>query len=163
MPNIAIVWDFDGTLTPKDSTTIVAEIIGEGTGSDFWDTIHKLKGEYPLAQKQDKAQAWQHILAMDAPVWMYSLSRLAFAKNIPLNSETFRRIAHRVEVYPGVASFLRKLKLLEEMPPLKQTSMKVHHFIVSAGLKELVELVLPKDIITWTFGCRYQVNADVSP
>jgi hypothetical protein len=151
------VWDFDGTLSPLDSTTIAAEIIGEGSGNEFWNTIHRLKGEAP--KDGDKEEEWHHVLAMDAPVWMYALSRLAFAKGIPLNAQTFENIVPHIPLFPKVASFLRKLKLLEETQPLKRADLKVHHFIVSAGLKDLVGQVLPEDLITYTFGCRYEINA----
>ncbi|HEX4106171.1 MAG TPA: HAD family hydrolase [Rhizomicrobium sp.] len=154
MPNIAIVWDFDGTLTPQDSTTIAAEILGAGTSKEFWDTIHKLKGD------GDKKLKWQHILASDAPVWMYALSRIAFAKKIPLNAEFFEKfVKPKIELYPNVPAFLRKLKLLEEQELFKSADLKIHYFIVSAGLKDLVEQILPDDLITWTFGSRYRVNA----
>jgi hypothetical protein len=62
-----------------------------------------------------------------------------------------------IPLYEGAAAFLRKLKLLEETSLFKSTNVTVSHFIVTAGLKELVELVLPKDLITWTFGCCYKI------
>ncbi len=83
MPNIAIVWDFDGTLTPDDSTTKTIEVLqGPGKGGEFWKTIKALRGDQELPE-------WEHILAMDAPIWMYSLSRLAAGLKIPLNAEFF--------------------------------------------------------------------------
>jgi len=152
--NIAIVWDFDGTLTPHDSTTIAAEVLGAGAGTEFWDTIHKLKGD------GDKKLEWRHILASDAPVWMYALSRIAFAKKVPLNADFLgQAVKPKIQLYPNVSNFLRQLKLLEDQEPLKSTGVKIHHFIVSAGLKDLVGQILPEDLITWTFGCRYRVNA----
>jgi hypothetical protein len=59
--------------------------------------------------------------------------------------------------YDGAAAFLRKLKLLEETSLFKTTKVEIHFFIITAGLKELVELVLPQGLITWTFGCRYKI------
>lgn len=52
---------------------------------------------------------------------------------------------------------LESIKSIENSTPFKQNNIKIHHFIVSAGLKELVEECLPKKLITWTFGCRYKV------
>jgi phosphoglycolate phosphatase-like HAD superfamily hydrolase len=152
MPNIAIVWDFDGTLTAMDSTTKVVEILqGADRGSDFWRSVKNLRG--------DQGQpVWEHVLAMDAPIWMYALSRMAARKRVPLNSEFFRGfVLPHIVLYDGVAAFLRKLKLLEETPLFKQTGATIHFFIITAGLKDLVELVLPAGLITWTFGCRYEI------
>lgn len=153
MPNIAIVWDFDGTLTPQDSTTRVVDILQSGKADDFWKTVKSLRGDGRRPQ-------WRHILASDAPIWMYALSRIAFAQGVPLNAEFFEQfIKPHIELYPNVASFLRKLKLLEETKLFKTAKIEIHFFIVTAGLQELVELLLPVDLIRWTFGCRYQINA----
>jgi 2-hydroxy-3-keto-5-methylthiopentenyl-1-phosphate phosphatase len=154
MPNIAIIWDFDGTLTPIDSTTKAVEIIQEGnpgSGSEFWRGVKSLRGD-------GKEPIWEHVLASDAPIWMYVLSRIAFKKKIPLNAEFFKKfVAPHIPLYDGVASFLRKLKLLEETSLFKETDVTISYFIVTAGLKELVELVPPNGLITWTFGCCYKI------
>lgn len=152
MPNIAIVWDFDGTLTPIDSTTKVVEIVqGDQSGQEFWKYVKSLRG--------DQAQpSWEHVLASDAPIWMYALSRIAAAKRIPLNTEFFKDfVLPHVPLFDGVASFLRKLKLLEATSLFSDTNVAINFFIITAGLKELVELVLPEGLITWTFGCRYKI------
>ncbi len=153
--NIAIIWDFDGTLTPIDSTTKTIEILegNKGQGSKFWEDIKSLRGDSRRPQ-------WEHVLASDAPIWMYALSRLAFNKKVPLNSEFFKKfVVPEIELYPEVISFLKKIKTLETDKRFQESNIKIHHFIVSAGLKELVELVFPKDLVTWTFGCRYTVIA----
>jgi hypothetical protein len=152
MPNIAVVWDFDGTLTPLDSTTKVVEVL-EGTegGGDFWKYVKGLRGD-------SKAPKWEHVLASDAPIWMYALSRIAFAKRVPLNSEFFGKfVKPQISLYDDVASLFRRLKLLEETQRFKSIGLTVHHFIITAGLKDLVELLLPSGLVTWTFGCRYRI------
>ena len=87
-----------------------------------------------------------------------AIFRIAAQKRIPLNAEFFEKfVLPRIVLYDGVAAFLRKLKLLEDTALFKATGVKISFFIVTAGLKELVELVLPRDLITWTFGCRYKI------
>jgi 2-hydroxy-3-keto-5-methylthiopentenyl-1-phosphate phosphatase len=152
MPNIAIVWDFDGTLTPMDSTTKVVEIVQGGSGSaDFWKYVKSLRGD----QRQP---VWEHVLASDAPIWMYALSRIAARRKIPLNAEFFKNfvLAHIV-LYEGVIAFLRKLKLLEETALFRDTELSICFFVITAGLKELIELAFPNGLVTWTFGCRYKI------
>jgi hypothetical protein len=144
VPNIAIVWDFDGTLTPYDSTTIAAEVLGAGDGKKFWDEVHALKGD----GDGDPEIEWQHILASDAPVWMYALSRVAFANKIPLNEQFFGKfVKPRIELYPNVPDFLRALKAVENEELFRSLDLHIHHFIVSAGLKDLVGQILPADLI----------------
>jgi 2-hydroxy-3-keto-5-methylthiopentenyl-1-phosphate phosphatase len=151
MPNIAIVWDFDGTLSPDDSTTKVVEILDpEHSGAEFWKYVKNLRGD----QRRPK---WEHVLASDAPIWMYALSRIASKKRIPLNTEFFNLVKPHISLYDHVPSFMRKLQLLQEKRQFKQVNLKIHFFIITAGLKDLVELLLPSGLITSTFGCRYEV------
>lgn len=152
MPKIAIVWDFDGTLTPYDSTTVVYEFFkGEGKGGNFWAYVHSL-GEY----KEDL----KHLMASDAPIWMYALSMIAKEEGIPLNDEFFREfIVPQIKLYANVINFLKTLKELEEIEEFKKVKLEIHHFIISAGLKELVELFFPEKMMTCVFGCRYTVRA----
>lgn len=155
MSNIAIVWDFDGTLTPDDSTTKVVEVLhGDGSGKEFWDYVHSF-------YKGKKTPAWEHILAADAPIWMYSLSRVAASKKIPLNREFFEKfVLPKIILYPKVIEFMKAIKSLSKDKAFKAVDLEVHHFIVSAGLKDLIEQVFPKDLVTWTFGCRYEMLVD---
>ncbi len=155
MPNIAIIWDFDHTLSPEDSTTKVVEHLqGAGTGGRFWDYIKSLRGD-------QKNATWEHILAMDAPIWTYALSRLAFKEKIPLNKEFFINfILPQIKIYQNVIPFLDALKKLENFPEFKKLDLHIHHFVVSAGLKDLIEHVFPENLIRWTFGCRYTIIVD---
>lgn len=152
MPNIAIVWDFDGTLTHQDSTTVTVETVtGQKIGKEFWDAIKRITG------KKEKPE-WKDLLGSDAPAWMYTLSRMAHPKKIPLNSEFFGKyVVPNIELFPNTLEFLKEIKNLSKRPDFKAQKLEVHHFIISAGLKELIELIFPKDLITHTFGCRYSV------
>lgn len=162
--NIAIIWDFDGTLMPKDSTTQVAEIIRgkPGFGKDFWDTVKRLteKTYYNPRTQQEEKSEWEHLLGSDAPAWMFILSRMAHKEKIPLNSEFFREVVvPEIELFPNVIDFLKAVKNIENQDDFKKLNIKIHHFIVSAGLKDLIQEVFPKDLITRVFGCRYAVVA----
>lgn len=152
--NISIVWDFDKTLTREDSTSKVIDIIlGEGSEKHFWDMIKNITG------KKEKPE-WEQLLGSDAPAWMFALSRIAFEKRIPLNSEFFGEVVlPHIKLFPNVLKFLKEIKNLEKLPDFKAQKIKIHHFVVSAGLKELVEQVFPEKLVTRTFGCRCAVIA----
>lgn len=150
MPRIAIVWDFDGTLSPIDSTSKVIELLGDGP-DQFWKVIKSLRGD----RQRPK---WEHVLASDAPIWMYSLALLANKRKAPLNTEFFREfVLPFISTFEGATELLRAIKNLQNSSEFRAVDLEVHHFIVTAGLKELVEQVFPKDLITWAFGCRYAV------
>jgi len=153
MPNIAIVWDFDGTLSPDDSTTKVVELLDSRKGNEFWAYVKKLRGD----QKRPK---WEHVLASDAPIWMYALSRIAFERGVPLNAEFFGKfVKPHIALYDDVPSLFRRVRLLEELSSFKSVGLRIHHFIITAGLKDLVEQILPDGLVRWTLGCRYEVVA----
>jgi 2-hydroxy-3-keto-5-methylthiopentenyl-1-phosphate phosphatase len=154
--NIVIVWDFDKTLTPKDSTSITVDIVtGEsGASADFWQSIQDITGK-------TKKPEWKELLGSDAPAWMYALSRVALQRGIPLNAEFFKEfVLDEIELFPNTIEFLQSIKSLEKTKKFKELGIQIHHFIVSAGLKDLVEQVFPEGLITRVFGCRYTVMAD---
>lgn len=149
--NISIVWDFDETLTPQDSTTEVVKFLtGKEDGAEFWKYIKSLRGD------QVQTEEWRHILASDAPIWMYALSRLAYNKRYPLNEDFFKQhIIEKISLYPNVIRFFNIIKSMENDVRFDDMSLKIHHFIVSAGLKDLIQNIFPPDVIKHVFGCRY--------
>ena len=150
MPNIAVVWDFDGTLTPRDSTTMLIEHLKGEAATQFWDYIKALRGD------QDKPE-WEHVLASDAPIWMWALARAAFIRQVVLTEQYFKEVAGKIPLFPNVPESFRALKGLEDTAAFKHSETKVHHFIVSAGLHDLVRLVFDETLVTKVWGCRYEV------
>ena len=149
--NISIVWDFDGTLTPDDSTLKIVEyFIGKNKIKNFWKSIKKLNG----SQSQS---IWTKMLSSDAPTWMYVLSRIAFKNKIPLSKEFFARkqITDLVKLYPGVNTVLKAIKNFVKKERFKKSKVQIHQFIITAGLKEYVEELVPKDIFSYIWGGRY--------
>ena len=162
--NISILWDFDGTLAPNkdfegnyiDSTSQVVKILSQGKEDIqvFWSNVKKLKGNNQNIEIQ-------HVLASDTPIWMYALSQLAHQQNIPLNQEFFAKfVKSKIKLYPDVIPCLEKIKNIEKDNRFKEAKIKIHHFIISAGLKDLIMEIFPKKLITFIFGCRYQVISD---
>jgi len=154
--NIAIIWDFDKTLTPEDSTSITVDIVTgrRGASAGFWQFIKDITGK-------TRKPEWKELLGSDAPAWMYALSRVAAQRKIPLNAEFFKNfVLDEIKLFPNTIEFLKAVKSLEKAKEFKNLGIEIHHFIVSAGLKDLVEQVFPEGLVTRTFGCRYAVIAD---
>lgn len=155
MPNISLIWDFDGTLTPNDSTSLVVEYLDGAHSDTFWNHIKTLRGD---RNKPD----WEHVLASDAPIWTYALSRIAFSKKVPLNKEFLSSFSTSIKLYDNVVLFLQTIKNLENDEEFKRIDLKIHHFIITAGLNDLVSQVFSSDLVTRTWGCQYQVIIDSS-
>ena len=150
--NIVIAWDFDGTLTPKDSTTEVISFLKEeeeDAAAKFWNYVKSFSKE----QEDFK----EYLPAVDAPIWMYSLSKIANDLNIALNEDFFQEyISQKIKLFDNVIPFLYAIKKLENEERFQKCNIKIHHFIVSAGLRDLIKLIFPEGLITYTFGCRYK-------
>ena len=149
--NISIVWDFDGTLTPDDSTSKIFEyFLGESARDNFWKWIKQVNGSLSDSN-------WERMLSSDSPTWMYILSRIAFDVKVPLSKEFFakKEINSLVKLYPGVDGVLQAIKNFSKEAGFKKSKVQIHQFIITAGLKEYVEELIPKQIFSYIWGGRY--------
>ena len=158
--NIAIVWDFDKTLTPEDSTSeLIKVFLREGESiQDFWKEVKKVsktKTNVPV----------ESISTSDAPVWMYLLSEMAHKSDstfFGLDKESIKKIiAHKIEFYPGVLDFFEKTKNFSNREIYRKSNIKIHHFIITAGLEDLVASVFEYNdsakLVEEIFGCKYRI------
>ncbi|MDE0518968.1 MAG: HAD family hydrolase [Bdellovibrionales bacterium] len=160
--NISIVWDFDKTLTSHDSTTeLIRFFIGNKT-QEFWDGVKKTSGV-------DASTPVDSISTSEAPVWMYLLSEMATnpdtCNKIALDEKHLGKlIAEKIRFYPNVLEFLKKIKSLSSEKFFKKNDIEIHHFIITAGLQDLVSSVFKlhgsRDLIREIFGCRYKIIQD---
>ena len=95
--------------------------------------------------------SWERMFSSDAPTWMYVLSRIAFNKNEPLSDEFFskQKITNLVKLYAGVNDTLKEIKKIGGNSRFKKSKIEVHQFIITAGLKEYVEKLVPKNIFSY--------------
>ena len=160
--NISIVWDFDKTLTPQDSTTeLIRYFLGNKT-KDFWKEVKNIS-------EVDSKAPIDSISTSEAPVWMHLLLEIAIYRDtknkMELNEGQFSSlIAHKIKFYPNVSNFLKKIKNLSNKELFKNNNIKIHHFIITAGLQDLVSAVFKyhqsSNLIKKIFGCRYKTIKD---
>ena len=71
--HISIIWDFDNTLTPQDSTSeLIKLFLKKKDIKKFWNKVKKFSGTKRLVRS---------ISTSDAPVWMYMLAEKAVIKD----------------------------------------------------------------------------------
>ena len=159
--NISIVWDFDKTLTPVDSTTELIKIFLKNPSkeiSEFWRRVKSISGT-------KAKRPMDSISTSDAPVWMFMLSELAKDPNgnpIRLDKKKLKEIiAHKIAFYPEVLPFLQRIKKLSNDSLYQENNIEIHHFIITAGLADLVLAVFEyhnaDGLIKTIFGCKYNV------
>ena len=119
---IAIVYDFDGTLSPlsMQEYTVFPEL---GINSqDFWAEVKAVT----KANQATEVLTYMRLMA----------ERIAQGK-LPIDKDRMRQLGGNVPYFLGVETWFDRInKFVQE-----QTSgyVKVRHYIVSAGLKEILE------------------------
>ena len=118
-PKMAICYDFDRTLSPDDMQTFsLIPSFGIDSG-EFW------RGSDGLAKENlmDKNLAW-----------MYELVKYSKFKGKSLRREYFKEVGSKVPLYKGVEGWFDHINAYA----LSQ-GIDVEHYIISSGLKEIIE------------------------
>ena len=115
---LAICYDFDKTLTPDD---MQAQGYIQSVGYDvkkFWDESNALA----KANNMDKNLAY-----------MLKMKEKAKGRMV-LSREKLQEYGSRIKLFPGVEDWFDRTKKLG-----KKVGIKVEHYIISSGLKEMIE------------------------
>ena len=119
MPIAALVYDFDGTLSPGNMQEFgFIQAIGRDK-EEFWRKNHE------LAQQND---------ANNILCYMYSMLQAARASGISLRRESFQRFGAMVDLFPGVRDWFWRINAYG-----RALGLQVKHYINSSGLKEMIE------------------------
>ena len=118
-PRMAICYDFDRTLSPDDMQTF-SLIPSFGIDSnEFWSGSDALAHEH----RMDKNLAW-----------MYELIKYSKFKGKSLRREYFKEVGKDVLLYKGVESWFDHINAYAA-----ERGIEVEHYIISSGLKEIIE------------------------
>jgi phosphoserine phosphatase len=119
---IALVYDFDGTLSPKpmQEYTFLPKI-GEDAQA-FWAEVGRLAREH----EADSLITYMHL--------MY---RKAKAKGVRIDREELVELGRQVELFPGVHDWFDAIA--EYVSIRAETEIEIRHYLVSSGLKEIIE------------------------
>lgn len=118
-PRMAICYDFDRTLSPDDmqSFTLIPSFgIDKG---EFWHGSDHLAEEHLM----DKNLAW-----------MFELIKYSRFKGKSLRREYFKQVGAEVPLYEGVEGWFDHINEYAE-----RQDIEVEHYIISSGLREIIE------------------------
>ncbi|MEG2454730.1 MAG: HAD family hydrolase [Oscillospiraceae bacterium] len=118
-PIVAIMYDFDKTLSPKDMQEYGFIPQLGLTPKAFW-------GQSNLLAKTEKMDP---ILA-----YMYTMIRQSKSKCSPIRREDFVALGGGIALFPGVEDWFGRINAYG-----KEQGIKIEHYIISSGLKEIVE------------------------
>ena len=139
-PVIALIYDFDKTLCTKDMQEY-GFIPSLGMRADeFWGAVNTLT---------DREQM-DSILA-----YMYLMVRMAQDQDHHISRETFQHLGKGVEYFPGVESWFDRITAYGE-----QVGVTVEHYIVSSGIKEIIEGTHIAPCFKKIYACEFMYEDD---
>ncbi|MFZ2658289.1 MAG: HAD family hydrolase [Victivallales bacterium] len=119
-PIIAICYDFDGTLSPKNMQeyNFIPEL---GVNpQDFWKEVHIRANE----QDADEILTYMRIM----------LEKATSSMDVKITRKAFVDYGKTVELFPGVSDWFQKITAFG-----KEHGANVEHYIISSGIKEMIE------------------------
>ena len=117
--NMAIAYDFDGTLAPGNSQeyNFIPDLnMDKG---EFWQEANELAKKHDM----DEVPAYMHLMLIKAK-----------EKNIPIREEAFMKYGEKITFFEGVESYFDRINAYAA-----SKNMHLEHFIISSGLREFVK------------------------
>ncbi|MHC4109660.1 MAG: HAD family hydrolase [Planctomycetota bacterium] len=120
---IAIVYDFDGTLTPQpmQEYTVLPKI-GIKKGKKFWKAV----------EKEAIKTGGEEIVT-----YMRLMIEMSKRKRYPVTPKILKSLAKNINYYPGVKTFFKRISNYVETQ-FDDIDVELRHYIISAGLKEII-------------------------
>ena len=117
-PIVALIYDFDMTLSPQNMQEFTFLPGINVTPDDFWGACR----DFSLAHQMDGILSY-----------MYLMQHMAQG-SMELTRETLRELGRGVEFYPGVEDWFGRIRRIGD-----GLGMDVEHYIISSGLTEIIE------------------------
>lgn len=119
---IAIVFDFDGTLTPQPMQEYtVLPRIGIEKGKTFWDAV---------AQEAVKTGGEEIV------TYMRLMIEMSKREHYPVTPKVLKSLAKNINYYRGVKTFFKRIA--EYVKTQLDGDVELRYYIISAGLKEII-------------------------
>ncbi len=143
---IAIVYDFDGTLSPGN---MQEETIFRAYGIDkkkFWARSQSLV----IRRGYEKTLAYLKLL-IDDPIF----------KRRPLTKKKLKEFAKHVPYYPGVnEGYFDQLDVfIRSLPEVSEAGITLEHYIISSGLQDLLDGVSIRKYFKKIYACVYDFQS----
>ncbi len=134
-PICAILYDFDSTLAPTDMQAYSFIPQMGMTPAEFWEVT----GDF------SKRTGCEKILS-----YLYTMIDVAKSKGIPMTRKFLNDCGKSIQYFPGVTTWFNRINAFGEAH-----GVKVEHYLVSSGNKEIVEGCSIAKEFKRLFGCEY--------
>jgi hypothetical protein len=144
---IAVIWDFDQTLIPGYQQTPILEYYKIDPAT-FWAEVNALPEHY----KND-----QNILVSPDTAYLGHMLQYVIEGKMPgLTNAKLRGFGAQLEFYAGLPEFLGIVKeAIESDPSYRKHEIKVEHYIVSTGLRQMILGSKIADFVEDVWACEF--------
>lgn len=135
MRKVALIYDFDLTLTEKNMHEFGLFDLLNCDSDKFWEKSNKIA----------EVNNMDHILAS-----MYSVVNAAVDNNTKLSREILHNVGKNIKFYPGVETWFDRINEYGT-----ENNLIIEHYIISSGLKEIIEGTSIYSKFKRVYACEY--------
>lgn len=119
---IAVVYDFDGTLTPQpmQEYTVLPEI-GIKDGKKFWKQVNE-------ESKRTNGEA--------IVTYMRLMLEKSKSRRFPVTAQKLKELAKKINYFPGIRDYFERINTY--VKERFDKNIELRHYIISSGLKEII-------------------------
>lgn len=141
MPRIALVYDFDGTLSPQpmQEYTVLRQL--NINPAAFWDEVR----ETARLQREESMLTYMRLIIEKAE-----------KLNIHLGREDFRAMAKNIEYFAGVEDWFARINAFVARE--STATIGIDHYVISAGMREILEGVSIYPYFRQVYASEYHYN-----
>lgn len=139
-PIVAIMYDFDKTLCSEDMQNYAFIPDLDMTPKEFWEETT----EFGQNESMEKVLAY-----------MYMMVTKAKEKGISFNKEYLRSLGKSIKFYRGVLTWFNRINEYGN-----QLGLDVEHYIISSGVKDIIEGCEIAKEFKSIYGCEYMYSLD---
>ncbi len=147
---IACIWDFDKTLIPGYMQVPIVEHY-QVDSKNFWKEVNGLPKFYR-----------KNGLDLIVPDTVYLNHFITYARNgifKGLNNKRLRELGAEIEFYKGLPEFFDEVKyFVKAEPAYRQHDIRVEHYIVSTGLRQMILGSKIAPYVDGVWGCEFVEN-----
>ncbi len=137
-PIIALMYDFDKTLCAKDMQEYsFIPSIGMNA-EEFWSEANRIA----VKNGMDKILAY-----------MYLMIKQAKKNEMPITRESFQNLGQDVVLFKGVKGWFKRINQYG-----KENGVEIEHYILSSGLKEIIEGTPISKEFKKIYACEFHYN-----
>ncbi len=145
---IALIWDFDKTLIPNYMQDPLFQHF-HVDATAFWDEVNGIVEFHKRENNLD-------LISRDSLYLNHILTYVRSQIFPGLNNKMLREFGAQLEFYQGLPEFFVTLKnLVEKDPQYAKYDLKLEHYIVSSGLRQMILGSQIANYVDGVWGCEF--------